>query len=70
MKISTNDALYEKKTNWIDFNAGPVASQGESIDDAARRLLDLVKEIASGKQTKSEENGFREISIFKDGVVL
>ena len=56
--------------NWIDFNAGPVASQGESVDDAGRRLLDLVKEIASGKKTKAEQNGFREISIFKDGVVL
>ena len=25
---------------------------------------------AGGKQTKAEEKGFREISIFKDGVVL
>lgn len=70
MKIATNDRLYNMKKNWIDFNAGPVASEGESIDAAGRRLFDLVKEIASGKQTKSEQNGFREISIFKDGVVL
>ena len=69
-KIATNDRLAERKANWIDFNAGPVASQGESVDDAGRRLLDLVKEIASGKKTKAEQNGFREISIFKDGVVL
>jgi altronate hydrolase len=26
--------------------------------------------VASGKQTRTEERGFREISIFKDGVVL
>lgn len=26
--------------------------------------------VASGRKTKTEENGFREISIFKDGVVL
>ena len=26
--------------------------------------------VASGKKTKAEEKGFREISIFKDGVVL
>ena len=69
-KIATNDKLAEKKRNWIDFNAGPVASQGESIDDAGRRLFDFVKEIASGKQTQAEKHGFREISIFKDGVVL
>ena len=70
MKLATNDRLAEKKKNWIDFNAGPVASEGESIDHAARRLFDMVKEVASGKKTRSEENGFREISIFKDGVVL
>jgi altronate hydrolase len=69
-KIATNDKLADKKKNWIDFNAGPVASRGESIDDAGRRLFDFVKEIASGKQTQAEKHGFREISIFKDGVVL
>ena len=69
VKISTNTALYEKKKSWIDFNAGSIA-QGEDLDDAGSRLLDFVMEIASGKLTKTEEHGIREISIFKDGVVL
>ena len=69
VKISTNTALFEKKGGWIDFNAGTVA-QGESLDSAGDRLLDFVLEIAGGKPTRSEEQGFREISIFKDGVVL
>lgn len=69
VKISTNTALYTKKKNWIDFNAGTVA-EGESLDDCGRRLLDFVLEIAGGTKTKSEEKGYREISIFKDGVVL
>ena len=69
VKISTNTALYEKKKSWIDFNAGSIA-QGEDADDAGSRLLDFVMEIASGKLTKTEEHGIREISIFKDGVVL
>ena len=69
VKISTNTALYEKKGNWIDFNAGTVA-QGESLDDAGDRLLDFVLEIASGKKTRTEERGAREIAIFKDGVTL
>lgn len=69
VKISTNTALYNKKNGWIDFNAGTVA-EGEDLDAAGDRLLDFVLEIASGKKTKSEERGFREISIFKDGVVL
>ncbi len=69
VKISTNTALYEKKPSWIDFNAGSVA-EGESLDAAGDRLLDFVIEIASGKKSKAEEHGCREISIFKDGVVL
>ncbi len=69
VKISTNTTLYERKQSWIDFNAGSVA-EGENLDAAGDRLLDFVMEIASGKKTKSEEHGFREISIFKDGVVL
>ena len=69
VKISTNTALYEKKANRIDFNAGTVA-QGESLDHAGDRLLDFVLEIASGKRTKAEEYGAREIAIFKDGVTL
>lgn len=69
VKISTNSALYNKKSGWIDFNAGLVA-EGEDLDDAGDRLLDFVLEVASGKQTKTEERGFREISIFKDGVTL
>ena len=69
VKISTNTPLFEKKPGWIDFNAGPVA-EGEPLDDAGERLLDFVIEIASGKQTVSEQKGYRGISIFKDGVVL
>lgn len=69
VKISTSTALYEKKENWIDFNAGTVA-QGESLDDAATRLLEFVLQVAGGKRTKAELRGAREIAIFKDGVVL
>lgn len=69
LKLATNSQLAAKKKGWIDFDAGPIAD-GESIDDAAKRLMDLVIEVAGGKLTKAEEKGFREISIFKDGVVL
>ena len=62
-------ALFEKKGNWIDFNAGTVA-QGESLDSAGDRLLNYVLSVASGQRTSSERRGAREISIFKDGVVL
>lgn len=69
IKIATNTPLFERKPGWLDFNAGPVAD-GESIPDAGRRLFEKVVAVASGEQTRSEEHGYREISIFKDGVVL
>ncbi len=70
IKISTNTALYEKKRGWIDFNAGTVAEGQETLDAAGDRLLDLVLQVASGQRTRQEEAGYREISIFKDGVTL
>ncbi len=70
MKISTNTPLFEKKGAWIDFNAGTVAEGKETLDEAGDRLLDYVLKVASGEQVNAEKHGIREISIFKDGVVL
>ena len=69
VKIATNTQLFEKKSGWMDFNAGPVAD-GEPIAQAGQRLLEKVIAVASGEQTKTEQQGYREISVFKDGVVL
>ena len=70
MKLATNTPLATKKKTWIDFNAGVVADGTRTLDEAAADLMALVLEVASGKKTCTEEKGFREISIFKDGVVL
>ena len=51
-------------------NAQTYIQKLNALDEAGERLLDFVMEIASGKKTRSEERGAREISIFKDGVVL
>lgn len=69
VKISTNRSLSEKKKNWIDFDASPVL-EGVAMEALTDELLDYVLSVASGKETKNEENGFFEISIFKDGVTL
>jgi len=71
VKIATNSPLADRKKNWIDFNAGPVADGTASLDELAAGLFDLILDIASGrKRTQSEINGYREISIWKDGVTL
>lgn len=66
IKISTNSELAKRKANWIDFDAGHVL-EGNILTE---ELFDFIIKIANGHQTKSEINGYREISIFKDGVIL
>ena len=70
MKLATNTPLATRKKGWIDFNAGVVADGTRTLDEAAGDLMDLVLEVASGKQTMNEQRNFREISIFKNGVTL
>ncbi len=70
VKIATNTPLAQKKSMWMDFNAGTVADGTQTIDENGAQLMDFVLSIASGIQTKAEQKGFREISIFKDGIVL
>ena len=69
IKISSNNTLAQKKQNWIDFNCG-VLVDDVPADELADQLLDFVIEIASGKQAKSEEAGFHDMAIFKQGVTL
>ena len=70
IKISSNTALAEKKTGWIDFNAGGVL-EGKSFEEVEKELFHEMLEVASGRHhTKNEEYGYREISIFRDGVTL
>ena len=70
IKISSNTPLYEKKKNWIDFNAGEVLN-GESFDALCESLTEKIIAVASGKEkTLNEQNGYKEIAIFKDGVTL
>ena len=70
IKISTNNALFEKKGgNWIDFNAGAIVD-GKDFDELAMELLDYIIAIASGQKSVSEKRDFHELLIWKDGVTL
>lgn len=69
MKISTNSDLYRRKKNWIDFNAGQLVD-GKSMKELVPEFIDKVLAVASGEPARNEVNGYREISIFKNGVTL
>jgi altronate hydrolase len=68
VKIATNSALATKKSGWIDFDASPFLNGDK--DKLTGELLTYVLDVASGKKTKNEINGYSEIAIFKDGVTL
>lgn len=70
VKIASNSQLAEKKKHWIDYDAGKVLEDGtwQKMDED---FFNYILEVASGKKlTRSEENGYKEISIFRDGVIL
>lgn len=69
VKISSNSNLAGRKSNWIDFNAGALV-EGKSMEEMVDGLFNYVLEVASGKLVKSEEAGFHDMAIFKQGVTL
>lgn len=69
MKISTNSNLFKNKQNWIDFNAGELVD-GTDMKTLVRKFTEKIIAVANGEKTRNEENGYREISIFKNGVTL
>jgi len=70
VKLSTNSDLAARKKNWIDFDAGRLL-EDRSMEELTDELWEQIIALASGeRQTLGERNGFREIAIFKDGVIL
>ena len=69
MKIATNPTLAQRKPNWVDFSAGQLI-EGRTMEELVPEFIDKVLSVASGEHARNEENGYREISIFKNGVTL
>ncbi len=69
LKIASNSALAAKKPRWIDFDAGRLL-HGAAPEPLAAELLAQVVAVASGELTRNEQEGYREIAIWKSGVTL
>ncbi len=69
MKVATNSQLAAKKPNWVDFNAGQLVD-GVDMPTVLESFIDKVIAVANGEPAQNEKNGYREISIFKNGVTL
>ena len=69
MKISTISTLAAYQPGCIDFNAGVIV-ENEPMEKTCERFIDYMIRVASGEQVNNEKKGYREISIFKNGVTL
>jgi altronate hydrolase len=59
IKIASNNALYARMGDDMDFNAGKIID-GQPMANAADLLFDLMIRVASGEKTKGEEKGLPE----------
>jgi altronate hydrolase len=59
IKVATNTPMYERMIDDMDLDAGPIL-EGEPVESVGRRLFDLILDVASGRETKSERAGVGE----------
>lgn len=71
LKIATNSEIAERKPHWIDFDAGRLLDGSVTMDELATDLVETIRQTAAGeRRARNEENDYREIAIWKDGVTL
>ncbi len=56
IKISTNTPMYNRMQDDMDLDAGRILN-GTSVEEVGQEIFELIIEVASGKQTKSEAQG-------------
>ncbi|HKK77900.1 MAG TPA: altronate dehydratase family protein [Saprospiraceae bacterium] len=71
VKFSTNSMLYERMPDLIDIDAGTIVSGADSVASKGEELLELLIEVASGRQwTKAELLGQDDFIPWKRGISL
>ena len=56
IKVATNTPMYQRMLDDMDINAG-VILDGTPVQDVGRQIFEEILAVASGKQTKSEQQG-------------
>jgi altronate hydrolase len=70
IKIASNSALAQRKPRWVDFDAGRLIDDGDDSSALDDEFFAHVLAVASGISARNEEEGYEEITLFKDGVTL
>ena len=55
IKLATNSKLFERMRDDMDINCGTVAEDKETVAECGARIFAEILEVASGRQTNSEE---------------
>jgi altronate hydrolase len=58
LKLSTNNALWQRQSDDIDINCGDIVEGLETVDQAGERIFELMLATASGARSKSELHGY------------
>lgn len=59
IKIATNTPMYERMIDDMDINAGKILT-GTPVEEVGQEIFDFILEVASGRKTKSEQQGIGE----------
>ena len=57
IKLATNVVLYERMSEDMDVNCGPIIDGSVSVQDKGQEIFELILRVASGEATKSEALG-------------
>ena len=57
LKLATNTAMYERMEDDMDINCGAILDGSLSVQEAGRRIFELILATASGEPSKSEKHG-------------
>ena len=61
IKLATNSTMFSQIEEDMDINCGAVLDEGISVQEMGERIFRLILEIASGKPSKSESQGFGDL---------
>ena len=57
IKLATNTDMYRHMEDDMDINCGEIIEGDTTVEEMGERIFKFVLEVASGKRTKSEQNG-------------
>lgn len=70
VKIGSRSDLAREHPDWIDFDAGRILLEEETMEEMASELCELVCRVASGSPTMAEQRDDSQAAFWKRGVTL